>query len=114
MNGYPPPHPKWTNGAPPRAPFPFLRVVERAAQAGLELAHRLQQVLGLGLEIRDERLQGLLKTAAVSRVRRLALRGGLQDVRAAVLRVPDPSDLLLLNEALDHRAQGRRRDPELP
>src|SRR4051812_49818074 len=59
MNGYPPPHPKWTNGAPPRAPFPFLGVAERPPQAGLELPHRLEQLLGLGLEIRDERLQGL-------------------------------------------------------
>src|SRR4051812_4287916 len=114
MNGYPPPHPKWTNGAPPPAPFPFLGVIERSTKACLELAHRVQQGLGLGLEIRDERLQGLLKAAAVTRVRRLALRGRLQDVRAAVLRVLDPSHLLLLDEALDHRAQRRRRDPELP
>src|SRR3954447_1802159 len=113
MNGYPPPHPKWPNGDTPRAPFTFIGVAERPPQAGLELPHRLEQLLGLGLEIRDERLQGLQEAPAVAAVRRPALGGRLDDVRAAVLRMPDPPHLPLPYEALDHRRQRRRCDPEL-
>src|SRR3954463_10007626 len=107
------PTPKWTNGAPPRAPFPFLGVAERPPQAGFELPHRLEQLLGLGLEIRDEGLQGLQEAPAVAAVRRLALGGRLDDVRAAVLGVPAAPPLLLPCETLDHRRQRRRCDPEL-
>src|SRR3954447_7394715 len=113
MNGYPPPHPKWTNGAPPRAPFPFLGLAERPPQARLELPHRLEQVLRLGLEIRNERLERLQEPPAVAAVRRLSLGGRLDDVRPAVSRMADAPHLLLSHQALDHRRQGRRRDPEL-